>query len=107
MPKVDVSVLFENDKPVRKLFLQNIFDKEITKEKLTEWFGEFAVMGVKVNKINFSRGTTTVTCKTLETVCKLQCLTLLEKFKWSYFGETKNRTYSGVIKMRPFSNHLL
>ena len=68
MPKVNVPILFENDKPERKLFLQNIFHKKITKEKLTKLFEEFALTGVKVKKINFHRGTTTVTCKRLEIV---------------------------------------
>ena len=101
LPKVDVPVSFVNDKPVPKLFLQHDFDKKITREKLTEWFGEFDVTGFKVHKMNLSRGTTKVSCKTLERACKFQCLALLKKFEWSYFCETKNRTYSGVIKISP------
>ena len=99
-PQVKAPILFKDDLPVTKLFIYNIKDRELTKDKITELFTAQGVKGFHLDKVNTASGTAKVTCDNLETSCKLQCLALLDTFKWSYFSE--NKKYTGALRIRPF-----
>ena len=98
-PTTEAPILFEDNQPVTKLFVYNIKDRTLTKEKLTELFFSHAVVNFQVS--NICDKTATVSCDELEMSCKLQCLALVGKFKWSYHSTNKNKTYKGILKMRP------
>ena len=72
LPQVKTPILYKDNQPVTKLFIYNIKDKVLTRERLTELFSAQGLKDFHLSKVNCISGTTVFSCEKLETSCKLQ-----------------------------------